>query len=48
MRRLQAASGTTLRCGIEKYLPWKPGYGSMHIILAVSRVVSSHMSRFSM
>ncbi len=40
--------GTTLRHGIEKYFPSKPGYGFIASIRAVSRTDSSHISRFSM
>ncbi len=31
--------GTTLRTGIEKYLPWKPGYGSIASMFATCSTV---------
>ena len=39
--------GTTLRQGMEKKRPSKPGYGSITIMLAVCSTASSHISRFS-
>ena len=39
--------GTTLRAGIEKYWPWKPGYGSITIMLATCSTVSRHIARRS-
>ena len=39
--------GTTLRTGIEKYLPSKPGYGSIAIMLATCSTVSRHIARRS-
>ncbi len=39
--------GTMFRAGIEKYSPWKPGYGSIAIILATCSTVSRHMARRS-
>ena len=39
--------GTTLRQGIEKYLPSKPGYGSITIMLAICSTASRHAARFS-
>src|SRR5215469_9669611 len=39
--------GSTLRAGIAKYLPAKPGYGSITIILATCSTASSHIARRS-
>ncbi len=40
--------GMTLRAGIEKYFPWKPGYGSITIMSATCSTVSRHMARRSL
>ena len=38
--------GTTLRTGMEKNLPLKPGYGLIAIMLAVCSTASAHIAFF--